>query len=160
MVLDTDPVEVGWSLAWRGLAETSLDCQHCRRRLAENTGSTQGNRTQALSRGRFGIDESRRCASGKRDRSRRGRFGCSFTTWTSSTQRYRECIPDATKARCGLLDCETHPQFNRKQIVELAVKLRLRRYTREEYVEAGGLMTYGTNYNDCSGAPPPMSTKS
>ena len=38
---------------------------------------------------------------------------------------------------------------NRKQIVDLAVKHRLpATYARPEYVEAGGLMYYGTNYND------------
>jgi putative tryptophan/tyrosine transport system substrate-binding protein len=40
-------------------------------------------------------------------------------------------------------------QTHRKQIVELAVKSRLpATYTRPEYVEAGGLMTYGPSIND------------
>jgi putative ABC transport system substrate-binding protein len=38
---------------------------------------------------------------------------------------------------------------HRKQIVELAVKHRLpATYTRQEFVEEGGLMTYGPNIND------------
>jgi putative ABC transport system substrate-binding protein len=38
---------------------------------------------------------------------------------------------------------------HRKQIVELAVKHRLpATYTRPEFIDAGGLMYYGTNYND------------
>ena len=38
---------------------------------------------------------------------------------------------------------------NRKQIADLAEKHRLpATYARPEYVEAGGLMYYGTNYND------------
>ena len=38
---------------------------------------------------------------------------------------------------------------HRKQIVELAVKHRLpTAYTRPEYIDEGGLMYYGTNYND------------
>ena len=38
---------------------------------------------------------------------------------------------------------------HRKQIVDLAVKHRLpATYARPEYVEAGGLMYYGTNYTD------------
>ena len=38
---------------------------------------------------------------------------------------------------------------HRKQIVELAVKSRLpAAYTRPEYVEDGGLMTYGPSIND------------
>ena len=37
----------------------------------------------------------------------------------------------------------------RKQVVELAVKHRLpATYTRPEFIEAGGLMYYGTNYNE------------
>ena len=37
----------------------------------------------------------------------------------------------------------------RKQVVDLAVKYRLpATYTRPEYIEAGGLMYYGTNYPD------------
>jgi putative tryptophan/tyrosine transport system substrate-binding protein len=48
---------------------------------------------------------------------------------------------------------------HRKQIVELAVKSRLpATYTRPEYVEDGGLMTYGPSIN-CSGAPPLMWTR-
>jgi putative ABC transport system substrate-binding protein len=38
---------------------------------------------------------------------------------------------------------------NRKRVVDLAAKHRmLASYARPEYVEAGGLMYYGTNYND------------
>ena len=38
---------------------------------------------------------------------------------------------------------------HRKQIVELAVKHRLpATYARPEFIDAGGLMYYGTNYND------------
>jgi len=38
---------------------------------------------------------------------------------------------------------------HRKQIVELAVKHRLpAAYTRPEFIDAGGLIYYGTNYND------------
>lgn len=39
--------------------------------------------------------------------------------------------------------------INRRRVVELAMKHRLpATYTRPEFVEAGGLMTYGANYND------------
>jgi putative tryptophan/tyrosine transport system substrate-binding protein len=44
-----------------------------------------------------------------------------------------------------------NPTLNahRKQIVDLAVKHRLpATYARPEFVEDGGLMTYGTSYND------------
>jgi putative ABC transport system substrate-binding protein len=37
----------------------------------------------------------------------------------------------------------------RKQIVDLAVKHKLpATYSRPEYIDAGGLIYYGTNYND------------
>jgi putative ABC transport system substrate-binding protein len=39
--------------------------------------------------------------------------------------------------------------LRRQQVVDLAVKHRLpATYTRPEYIDAGGLMYYGTNYND------------
>jgi putative ABC transport system substrate-binding protein len=48
----------------------------------------------------------------------------------------------------------------RKQIVDLAVKTRLPvTYSRPEYVEDGGLMTYGVNIPTCTAVPPPMLTK-
>jgi putative ABC transport system substrate-binding protein len=38
---------------------------------------------------------------------------------------------------------------NRKQVVELAAKTRLPAiYAREEFVESGGLMSYGTDLNE------------
>jgi ABC-type uncharacterized transport system substrate-binding protein len=57
----------------------------------------------------------------------------------------------ATKGRADGLLVLGNPNLNtnRKQIVDLAVKHRLpATYTRPEYIDAGGLMYYGTNYND------------
>ena len=59
----------------------------------------------------------------------------------------------ATKGRADALLMLGNPILNnqnqRKQVVELAVKHRLpATYTRPEFIEAGGLMYYGTNYND------------
>jgi putative ABC transport system substrate-binding protein len=57
----------------------------------------------------------------------------------------------AAKGRADALLLLGNPILNahRKQIVELAVKHRLpATYTRPEYIEAGGLMYYGTNYNE------------
>jgi len=57
----------------------------------------------------------------------------------------------ATKGRADALLILGNPVLNRqrKQVVDLAVKNRLpATYTRPEFVEAGGLMTYGTSYND------------
>ena len=58
---------------------------------------------------------------------------------------------DAAKGRAEAILVLGNPILNahRKQIVDLAVKHRLpATYARPEYVEAGGLMYYGTNYND------------
>ena len=57
----------------------------------------------------------------------------------------------AAKGRADGLLVLGNPRLNeqRKQVVELAVKHRLpATYTRPEYIDAGGLMYYGTNYND------------
>jgi len=59
----------------------------------------------------------------------------------------------AAKARAEALLVLGNPILNahRKQIVDLAAKHRLpATYGRPEFVEAGGLMYYGTNYNDLS----------
>ena len=58
---------------------------------------------------------------------------------------------DAAKGRAEAILVLGNPilNVNRKQIVDLAVKHRLpATYARPEYVEAGGLMYYGTSYND------------
>ena len=55
----------------------------------------------------------------------------------------------AAKGRADALMVLGNPILNlkRQQVVDLAAKLRLpAAYARPEYVEAGGLMTYGTNY--------------
>ena len=57
----------------------------------------------------------------------------------------------AAKGHADALHVLGNPILNahRKQIVELAAKHRmLATYARPEYVEAGGLMYYGTSYND------------
>jgi putative ABC transport system substrate-binding protein len=57
----------------------------------------------------------------------------------------------AAKGRADALMVLGNPILNahRKQIIDLAVKQKLpATYTRPEYIDAGGLMYYGTNYND------------
>ena len=57
----------------------------------------------------------------------------------------------AAKGRADGLLVLGNPYLNaqRKQVVDLAVKHRLpATYTRPEYIDAGGLMYYGTNYPD------------
>ena len=57
----------------------------------------------------------------------------------------------ASKGRADAVLCWAGPVFNsqRTQLAELAIKNRLPAiYHRPEYVEAGGLMTYGANITD------------
>jgi putative ABC transport system substrate-binding protein len=57
----------------------------------------------------------------------------------------------AVKGRADAVLVLGNPILNahRKQIIDLAIKHRLpAAYARPEYIEAGGLMYYGTNYND------------
>jgi putative ABC transport system substrate-binding protein len=57
----------------------------------------------------------------------------------------------AARGRADALLVLGNPILNahRKQVVDLAVKHRLpAAYARPEYIEAGGLMYYGTSYND------------
>jgi putative ABC transport system substrate-binding protein len=57
----------------------------------------------------------------------------------------------ANKARADALLVLGNPVLNahRKQVVDLAVKNRVAvTYSRPEFINAGGLMYYGTNYND------------
>jgi putative tryptophan/tyrosine transport system substrate-binding protein len=57
----------------------------------------------------------------------------------------------AKQKQVGAIMTNTGRRFfaERKQIVELAVKHRLPAiYPQDEFVEAGGLMSYGTDYND------------
>jgi putative ABC transport system substrate-binding protein len=57
----------------------------------------------------------------------------------------------AAKGRADALMVLGNPilNVNRKRVIDLAAKHRLpASYARPEYVEAGGLMYYGTNYND------------
>ena len=50
---------------------------------------------------------------------------------------------------------------NRRRIVELASKNRLpAMYEQKGYVDEGGLMSYGPHVPTCTGAPPPMWTRS
>jgi putative ABC transport system substrate-binding protein len=60
---------------------------------------------------------------------------------------------NATKAGAEALLVLGSPVLNaqRKQVIRLAEKNRLpATYTRPEFVDAGGLMTYGASYNDLS----------
>jgi len=66
----------------------------------------------------------------------------------SSADKYQDAFKDATKARIGALAVTESPLTvsNRKQIADLAMKNRLpAMYTRREFVESGGLMSYGSD---------------
>ena len=66
----------------------------------------------------------------------------------SSADNYEKAFKEAIKARSAAV-AVTHHQFavtNRKQIAELAAKNRLPAiYAREDYVDGGGLMSYGAD---------------
>jgi putative tryptophan/tyrosine transport system substrate-binding protein len=64
----------------------------------------------------------------------------------SSSERYESAFREAIKARCAALIMASSPlaSSNRKQIMDLAAKNRIPAvYPREDYVEGGGLMSYG-----------------
>ena len=64
----------------------------------------------------------------------------------SSADKYEDAFKEATKARSGALAVTQNPLAgsNRKRIAELAIKNRLPAiYPRKEFVESGGLMSYG-----------------
>jgi putative ABC transport system substrate-binding protein len=66
----------------------------------------------------------------------------------SSADKYEDAFKEATKARSAALAVTQSPLTvsNRKQIADLATKHRLPAiYTRREFVESGGLMSYGSD---------------
>ena len=66
----------------------------------------------------------------------------------SSADKYDNAFKEATKAASGALVVSTAAlaSFARTQIVELAAKYRLPAiYARRDFVESGGLMSYGSN---------------
>lgn len=64
----------------------------------------------------------------------------------SSSEKYESAFREAIKARCAALIMASSPlaSSNRKQIMDLAAKNRMPAvYPREDYVQGGGLMSYG-----------------
>ncbi len=83
---------------------------------------------------------------------------------TAEIRRAEDIAPafEALKGRADALYVVTDPLINtnRVRINTLALSARLpTMYGFRDYVEAGGLMSYGANFPDCSGAPPTMSTR-
>jgi len=69
----------------------------------------------------------------------------------SNADKFEGAFKDATKARSAALAVTPSAVAfsNRKQIVELAVKTRLPAiYYRDEFVDSGGLMSYGADLDD------------
>ena len=74
-----------------------------------------------------------------------------YSMEVSSADKFEGAFNDAIKARSAAL--AVTPMIlatsNRKQVVELAAKTRLPSiYAREEFVESGGLMSYGTDLDE------------
>ena len=88
----------------------------------------------------------------KRDGTRRGAFGVKLQYLDVSIPRILR--PHSEPQTRGVLtqsSCWRRPVLNshRAQVADLAVKNRLPAvYTRREFVEDGGLMSYGTNFTD------------
>jgi putative tryptophan/tyrosine transport system substrate-binding protein len=71
-----------------------------------------------------------------------------YSMEVSSADKYESVFKEATKARSAALAVTHHSlaTTNRKRIVELAAKVRLPAiYSREDYVDDGGLMSYGAD---------------
>jgi putative ABC transport system substrate-binding protein len=67
----------------------------------------------------------------------------------SSADKYESVFKEASKARSGALAVTLNPLANahQKQIVDLAAKNRLPAiYARREFVDVGGLMSYGPSF--------------
>jgi putative ABC transport system substrate-binding protein len=74
-----------------------------------------------------------------------------YSMEVSSADKFEGAFNDAIKARSAAL--AVTPMIlatsNRKQVVELAAKTRLPAiYARDEFVESGGLMSYGTDLDE------------
>jgi putative ABC transport system substrate-binding protein len=66
----------------------------------------------------------------------------------SSAEQFEGAFQEATKARSAAVAGTHGPLFtsNRKRIVDLATKNRLpAMYSREDFVDSGGLMSYGAD---------------
>ncbi|HXK30570.1 MAG TPA: ABC transporter substrate-binding protein [Candidatus Binatia bacterium] len=67
----------------------------------------------------------------------------------SSVDKYESAFKDATKARSAALAVTLNPlaNSNQKRVVDLAAKNRLPAiYARSDYVDKGGLMSYGPSF--------------
>ncbi len=122
-----------------------LSCEQRRRtailRAATGKGSRGGHRQ---------FDQSRRLTSVARDGTRGGRLR-TLRYLDVQDQKDIEVFRAAVKGRADALVVLGNRilNFQRKQVVDLATKHRLpASYARPEYIEAGGLMTYGTNYSE------------
>jgi putative tryptophan/tyrosine transport system substrate-binding protein len=74
-----------------------------------------------------------------------------YSMEVSSADKFEDAFNDAIKARSAALAVTPTilATSNRKQVVELAAKTRLPAiYARNEFVESGGLMSYGTDLNE------------
>jgi putative tryptophan/tyrosine transport system substrate-binding protein len=69
-----------------------------------------------------------------------------YSMEVSSTDKYEDAFKEATKARSAAIAVTQNPlaTSNRKRVTELAIRNRLPAiYPRKEFVETGGLMSYG-----------------
>ena len=77
-------------------------------------------------------------------------------------EEFARAFSDMSSAVAGALTVLPSNRFQRehKRLADLAAKNRLPAvYTSREFVDAGGLTSYGTNSADCIGAPRPTLTR-
>ena len=158
-------LRLGWLIAWRGPGETSRGSPPLRRCWRQTTGVTQGNRSQALPR--CSTVESQNPGSAqqwKESQLPARELGLQLHSMeVSSADKYEGAFKEATKARSAAL-AVTRARWlnsNQKRIADLATKNRLPAiYPRGDFVDSGGLMSYGPDRAEPFGAPPFMWTRS
>ena len=119
----------------------------------KTTGAFEGGRSYAIQRGRPGdVNQPKHRASAKRDRTRHTSFESEVSIPRRAKSRgYREHIPSHKKERAeAVLLLGTGPLASqRTRVIDLAVKNQLPAvYPSLDFVQAGGLMGYGTNNTD------------
>ena len=143
----------GSSPASRGLAGTSQGCHSFPGDKRKATGASEGDRSQALPRGRpREFDPTGQPTSVKRDQLAAEALGVQLQYLDVRNPKDIEtAFRAASKERADAVLVLASPVLisQRTQIADLAVKSRLPAiYSRPEFVEDGGLMSYGVSSTD------------
>ena len=161
----TIQLAAGSSPASRGRGGILPGCQTFAGDKRKTTGASEGDRSQALPRGRARDSTLRGTHKGEEQwNSPPGRPGVKVQYLDVRSPKDIETVfRTQRKGRADAVVVLRSPVFNayRAELADVAVKSRLPAvYLRGEFVEAGGLMTYGVVLPICTVAPPPMWTRS